>query len=77
MGEWTVKGDEDVPLLTARSVGRAVSLHIPTPEPVLMTVEQAEHARQVIAAAIAAAQAGDSPQGEHRSTESRRGEDSV
>jgi hypothetical protein len=57
MNRWVVPADgEQEPLLVAESVDGAISLHMPSPEPVVVTVEMAEHVRQIIGAAIACAQ---------------------
>jgi hypothetical protein len=56
MGRWpvTVSGQE---AFVADSEGREVSLFMPSPTPVLVSTEDAEYIRQVIALAIADAQA--------------------
>jgi hypothetical protein len=56
MGKWIV-GDEAEPALVVRSeTGEdAISLHIPSPDPVLFTVPQIEQLRRHLGAAIAIA----------------------
>lgn len=61
MGKWIVKtnGDpDDAPLMTISNSNGAVSLHMPSPDPVVVTTRKAEEIRWAMAAAIAAAQAG-------------------
>lgn len=61
MGRWTVRdgggGRGDLFVTESLSDGR-VSLHIPSPDPVVVTVETAEHIRLIIGAAIGDAHPG-------------------
>lgn len=58
MGKWSISANGEVePAFVAASVDGHVSLHIPSSDPILVTVEKAENIRQVIGAAITDAQA--------------------
>lgn len=63
MGTWIVKtnGDpDDDPLVTIGNSNGAVTLHMPSPDPVVVTTRKVEEIRWAMAAAIADAQAGSS-----------------
>lgn len=76
MGRYPLTGDDGEELFVADGAAGVVSLRIPPAEPVAVTVEQAEHVRQLLGAAIADAQAGDSrPAHDEGLRGSQRGED--
>ena len=62
MGRWPVTDgpDSDDPLFVAESVPGGVSLHIPSPDPVVVTRAKAEEIRLAIGAAIGEISEGDS-----------------
>jgi hypothetical protein len=59
MSKWTVGDDTQGDLFVAESrVDGLVSLHMPAPDPVVVTIQTAEHIRLVIGSAIGEAQLG-------------------
>lgn len=63
MGIWIVKtnGDpDDEGLIEIRNVGAGVSLHMPSPDPIVVTTRKVEEIRWAMAAALGEAQAGGS-----------------
>ena len=54
MAKWTI-GDETVPDVVIEVADGGVSIHMPSPDPVVFTTKQAEEIRAVLGAAIGAA----------------------